>query len=173
MAVIVGIFIGCALFITMGFTLFTDVKLWGVAREGFRAMRQVPPEQRRRTYVMMATTYLGSAAYVLFLAIAPFGRRDTMIWFLIVPFLVLAPLGMIAAGIRSYRLGRHQTLGDSYVHPKRPKGERTAYKYGGSLGWIASMIDPETSSWKAARRPKPERDLTDRDEPETSDDSSL
>jgi hypothetical protein len=112
MAVIVGIFIGCALFITMGFTVVTDVKLWGVAREGFRAMRQVPPEQRRRTYVMMATTYLGSAAYVLFLAIAPFGRRDTMIWFLIVPFLVLAPVGMIAAGMRAYRLGRHPSSGE-------------------------------------------------------------
>jgi hypothetical protein len=104
--IVIGLFVGCALFITMGLSLFADVKLWGVAREGFRAMRQIPPERRRRTYMMMATTYLGSAGYVLFLAIAPFGRRDTMIWFLIVPFLVVVPVGTVAAAVRAYRLGR-------------------------------------------------------------------
>jgi hypothetical protein len=26
--------------------------------------------------------------------------------------------------------------------------QRTPYRYGGSLGWVASMMDPETSSWK-------------------------
>ena len=107
MAIVIGVLLGCALFITMGFNLFAEVKLWGVAREGFRAMRQIPPERRRRTYLMMATTYLGSAGYVLFLALAPFGRRDTMIWFLIVPFLIVVPAGTVAAAVRAYRLGRH------------------------------------------------------------------
>ena len=39
---------------------------------------------------------------------------------------------------------------------ERPKGERTPYKYGGSLGWVASMIDPETSSWNPMRLRKNE-----------------
>ncbi len=106
MAIVVGVFIGCALFITMGFTLFTDAKLWGIAREGFRARRQIPAEQRRRMYAMMATVYPLAAGYVVFLAIAPFGRRDTIIWFLIVPFLIVVPVGRIAAAVRGYRLGR-------------------------------------------------------------------
>jgi hypothetical protein len=106
MTIVIGVFLACAVFISMGFSLFADVKLWGVARTGFRAMREIPPERRRRTYVLMATTYLGSAGYVLFLALAPFGRRATMIWFLIVPFLVVVPVGTIAAAIRAYRLGQ-------------------------------------------------------------------
>ena len=56
--------------------------------------------------------------------------------------------------------------------PERPKSKRTPYKYGGSLGWIASMIDPNTSSWKPIRRPKDERAQAARHETETRDDSS-
>lgn len=55
---------------------------------------------------------------------------------------------------------------------ERPEGKRTPYKYGGSLGWIASMIDPETSSWKPGRRPKVERMQDDRPESQTTDDSA-
>jgi hypothetical protein len=105
-AIVIGVVIGCALFITTGFTLFTDAKLWGIAREGFRARREIPVEQRRRLYSMMATVYFLAGGYVVFLVIAPFGRRDTIIWFLIVPFLIVVPVGTIAAAVRGYRLGR-------------------------------------------------------------------
>jgi hypothetical protein len=55
---------------------------------------------------------------------------------------------------------------------ERAKSKRTPYKYGGSLGWIASMIDPETSSWKPIRRTKAERPQATRQETGTNDDSS-
>jgi hypothetical protein len=163
-AIVVGIFLGCALFITTGFTLFADVKLWGIAREGFRARHEMPPQQRRRMYVMMATVYPLAAGYVVFLAIAPFGRRDTFIWFLIVPFLVVVPVGTIAAALRSYRLGQQTPREPSHAVP--PGGERTPYKHGGSLGWVASVIDPDTSSWKPTSPPDGKHRHADQQEPE-------
>lgn len=54
---------------------------------------------------------------------------------------------------------------------ERPKSARTPYKYGGSLGWIASMIDPDTSSWKPTR-PSDDRTQADRREPEDDESSS-
>ena len=50
-------------------------------------------------------------------------------------------------------------------------GKRTPYKYGGSLGWIASMIDPETSGWKPAL-PKQKQTSGDSREPDAKDESS-
>jgi hypothetical protein len=170
MAVIVGIVIACALFVTLAGGVFTDFKIFGLLRE---QRRTLPAEAQRQTLVLMATVFPVVIGYLAFLfVLAPLGRRATVIWFLIVPFMVLMPLGMIAAAMRSYRLGRHRTSGDVYGHDEGPKAERTPYKYGGSLGWVASMIDPETSSWKATNRPKPKPQQADPDESETSDDSS-
>jgi hypothetical protein len=58
---------------------------------------------------------------------------------------------------------------DTSTRVGRPKAKRTPYKYGGSLGWIASMIDPETSRWKPSR-PKDERSQVERRESGTDDD---
>jgi len=169
-AIVIGVFIGCAVFIAMGFHLFANAKLFGVAREGFRAFREVPAQTRHRTYRMMATTYLGTLGYVVFLIVAPFGRRDTIIWFLVVPFLIVVPLGTVAAAVRGYRLGRRPSRDGSHVRP--PKGERTPYKYGGSLGWVASMMDPATSSWKPSSPPKGTGAEADKVESDAGDESS-
>ena len=170
MAIIVGIVIACALFVTLAGGVFTDFKIFGLLCE---QRRTLPAEAPRQAIVLMATVFPVVIGYLAFLfVVAPFGRRATVIWFLIVPFLVLMPLGMVAAAVRSYRLGRHHTSGDGYKHAERPNAERTPYKYGGSLGWAASMIDPETSSWKATSRQKPKPEQADRDKSETSDDSS-
>jgi hypothetical protein len=118
MAVIVGIIIACALFVTLAATLFTDVKVFGLLREQRRTM---PPEARRETMRLFAILTPLEVAYLAFVfVIAPFGRRDTVIWCLIVPFLVLVPLGTIAAGIRAYRLGRHEIAseGDRATLPR-------------------------------------------------------
>lgn len=114
---------------------------------------------------MMATVYPLAAGYVVFLAMGPFGRRDTIIWFLIVPFLVVVLIGTIAAAVRAYRLGRRPSREQS--HHTQPEGERTPYKSGGSLGWVASMIDPGTSSWKPTSPTKDEIGQADQHGPDT------
>jgi hypothetical protein len=72
--------------------------------------------------------YLVVGAYYALLITAPLGRRNTIIYFLIVPFLTLVPLGMIAAGIYGYRGGPHpRPTGDQKRQgrlrnrPNRPK----------------------------------------------------
>ncbi len=103
MVVIVGIVIVCAMFVVLYGTVFADFKVFGLLREQRRTM---PPEVRRRANRMMAILILLTWGYLAFVfVIAPLGRRATVIWFLIVPFLVLAPVGAIAAGVRGYRLG--------------------------------------------------------------------
>jgi hypothetical protein len=103
MAVVVGILIGGALLVTLGGSVFTDIKIFGLAREQRRAM---PRSTRRQVDRMMATIFVLTTGYLAFLfVIAPFGRRDTVIWFLIVPFLIFAPLGTIAAAVRGRRVG--------------------------------------------------------------------
>jgi len=110
MAVAVGILIGGALLATLAGSVFTDIKIFGLAREQRRAM---PTSLRRQVDRMMATIFVLTTGYLAFLfVIAPFGRRDTVIWFSIVPFLVLAPIGAIVAGVRGYRLGRHSGSGE-------------------------------------------------------------
>jgi len=46
--------------------------------------------------------------------------------------------------MRMFRIKKHQESG----RVETPTVRRTPYRYGGSLGWLASMLDPETSSWK-------------------------
>ena len=91
------------MFVTLWVTLFTDVKIWGVVRQQQRAFRKLPRERRRRALVQMTVTYLVVGGWYALLITAPLGRRDTFIYFLIVPFLALVPLGIVAAGIYGAR----------------------------------------------------------------------
>jgi hypothetical protein len=112
-AIIAGITIAFALVITLSATVFTEAKLWGLFREQRRAFRQIPRDRRRRIYVRMTVMYLLIGAYYALLLTAPLGRRNTFIYFLIVPFLILVPLGTTAAGVYGYRGRRHRRPGDS------------------------------------------------------------
>jgi hypothetical protein len=102
-AIIAGVILAFAMFVTLWVTLFTDVKVWGLFREQRRAFRKIPRERRRRIYVRMTVSYLVVGAYYALLIAAPLGSRNTIIYFLIVPFLTLVPLGTIATGIYGYR----------------------------------------------------------------------
>jgi hypothetical protein len=119
MVVIVGIVMACAMFVTLSGTVFADSKVFGLLREQRRTM---PAEVRRRANRMVAMVIPVTWGYVAFLfLIAPLGRRAIVIWFLIVPFLVLAPLGTIAAGVRAYRLGRDRGSGEGDRWRPRPR----------------------------------------------------
>jgi hypothetical protein len=110
MVVIVGIFIVAAMVVTLSGSVFTDIKLFGLLRE---QQRTIPKEVRRKTMLVFAVLAPLEAGYLAFLfVIAPFGRRATVIWFLIVPFLIVVPLWTIFVGVRAYRTGRHPTSGD-------------------------------------------------------------
>jgi hypothetical protein len=101
MAVVVGILIGGALLVTVAGAVFTGIKIFGLAREQRQGM---PASTRRQVDRMMATIFVLTSGYLAFLfVVSPFGRRDTVIWFLIVPFLVFAPIGTIAAAVRGRR----------------------------------------------------------------------
>jgi hypothetical protein len=118
MAVVVGIVIACAMFVTLYGTMFADFKVFGLLRQQRRTM---PPEARRQANRMMAIIFPATWGYLAFLfVIAPFGRRATVIWFLIVPFLVLVPLWTVFVGVRAYRVGRHpaSTEGDKTTLPQ-------------------------------------------------------
>ena len=105
MAVVVGILIGGALLVTLAGAVFTDIKIFGLAREQRQGM---VASTRRQVDRMMATIFVLASGFLAFLFVmAPFGRRDTVIWFLIVPFLVCAPLGTIAAAVRGRRRDRN------------------------------------------------------------------
>jgi hypothetical protein len=103
MKVLIGVFLGAALVITLAVTVLTDVKLWGLVRESGKSFRRLPPERRRRAVIWLAATYalvLGEGAVVV---IAPFGVGTTLTWFVIIPLLVIVFVAIIAAGIRGFR----------------------------------------------------------------------
>jgi hypothetical protein len=54
-----------------------------------------------------------------------------------------------------------------------PRPVRTPYKYGGSLGWIMSIMDPETSSWKRANPLEQDSDAPDRRHASQPDDDQI
>jgi amino acid transporter len=101
MVVIAGIVIACATFVLLSGTLFTDLKMFELLRE---QRRTIPADVRHRADRMMAVISVITLGYLaLVFIIAPIGRRATVIWFLIVPFLVLIPIWTITVGIRAYR----------------------------------------------------------------------
>lgn len=69
--------------------------------------------------------------------------------------------------MRSLRKKKHEQSGSV----EAPTVGRTPYRYGGSLGWLPSMLDPETSSWKPMSL-KRQRELGTQREPDSKDDRS-
>src|SRR5690349_686871 len=58
-------------------------------RESHASLRRLQPEKRRRVIGQLAVTYLIAGAWVAVLVSAPFGRRATIIYFVIVPFVAV------------------------------------------------------------------------------------
>ena len=108
MSLAIGVFIAAAMIITLCVSLLTNVKLWGLIRESHASLRRLEPEKRRRVIGRLAVTYLIAGAWLAVLLSAPFGRRATIIYFVIVPFFVVIPIVVIAAGIRGFRDGRQR-----------------------------------------------------------------
>ena len=107
----------CALFITIRSPCSPMRSSRESRAKDSRRRREIPAEQRHQIYAMIATVYPLAAGYIVFLAIAPFGQRDTIISFLIVPFLIVVPVGRIAAAVtaaasdgdlRTITLNKHQ-----------------------------------------------------------------
>lgn len=112
MDVIVGIVIAGAMFVTLAGGVFANAKVFGLLRE---QRRTIPREVQRQTMWLFAIVVPVVIGYLAFLfVIAPIGRRNNVIWFLIVPFLILVTLGTIAGGIRVYRVGRPPSSGKSW-----------------------------------------------------------
>jgi hypothetical protein len=103
MKVAIGIFFAAAMLITLGGSIVTNVKLWGLIRESRSFFRQLPREKRRGVVVQLVAIYAVVLAEGAVILAAPFGVRETLTYFVILPFVVLAPLGTIAVGVRGFR----------------------------------------------------------------------
>lgn len=103
MDILIGLFVGAALLITLAATVVTDVQMWRLFRESREKIRALPPERRRVVHfemVAMPSFVIALAAVVI---IAPFGVRNTLTYFVILPVVVLVPVALIATGVRGFR----------------------------------------------------------------------
>jgi amino acid transporter len=103
MSIVLGVFVGAAMLIALAATVLTDVKIWRLVRESHRDFLRLPPERRRRALGVMLATYLVAFGYMALLLVAPFGVRRTLMYFVILPFVVIIPVGVIVAGVRGFR----------------------------------------------------------------------
>ena len=101
--IVVDFFIVGALIASLCGALITFPVLGGLFKEQRETIRKMTPERRRSFYRSTAITYLSVGAYFALMLWHPFGLRNTFIYCLIIPFLVLAPLGTLAVGLRSRR----------------------------------------------------------------------
>ena len=51
----------------------------------------------------MVVTYIVAFGYLALVLAAPFGVRRTLTYFVILPVVLIVPVGVIAAGVRGYR----------------------------------------------------------------------
>jgi hypothetical protein len=108
MSVVIGLFVVAAMAITLGATIVTNVKIWGLVKE-FRLMfRRLTPAKRRSVLTRLAAIYAVVLAEGAIVLTAPFGVRKTLTYFVILPFVVLMPVAIIAAGVRGFRGQRHR-----------------------------------------------------------------
>jgi hypothetical protein len=103
MKVAIGIFLACGMAVAIGAAVLTNVKLWGLVRESRRSFRQLPRDKRRGILLRLAATSAVVLAEYAVVLTAPFGVRKTLTYFVILPFVVLAPLGLLAVGFRGQR----------------------------------------------------------------------
>jgi hypothetical protein len=103
MSILLGVFVGAAVLITLAATVLTDFKVWHLVRESRRSLLRLPPDRRRRALRLMAVTYLVAFGYAALVLVAPFGVRKTLVYFVILPFVLIVPVGVIVAGVRGFR----------------------------------------------------------------------
>jgi hypothetical protein len=106
--VLIGVFLAAAMLITFAATVLTDIKLWGLVRESRKSFRALPPDKRCGFLLRLAAIYGLAFGYLALILIAPFGMRKTLTYFVIVPFVIILPVAVIAAGIRGFRGQRHR-----------------------------------------------------------------
>jgi hypothetical protein len=103
MNIVIGVFVGAAMIIALAATVLTDIKVWGLVRQSRSSFRQLPPDRRRRALRVMVVTYVVALGYTAVLLAAPFGVRRTLTYFVILPFVLIVPVAVIAAGVRGFR----------------------------------------------------------------------
>jgi hypothetical protein len=103
MTIVAGVIAACAMLVALCGAIFTDIKVFELFRESRRVLARLPAERRRGVYLRPTITYTVVGAYFALMVLHPFGLRNTFIYCLIVPFLVLAPLSTLAVGIRAHR----------------------------------------------------------------------
>jgi amino acid transporter len=103
MSILLGAFFGAAMLIALAATVLTDVKIWRLVRESHQSLRRLPPERRRRALRVIVVSYVVAFGYTALLLVAPFGVRRTLTYFVILPFVLIVPLGVIVAGVRGLR----------------------------------------------------------------------
>lgn len=104
--VVLGIVIAVALSIRFAGELVTFYAL-KVVREDHKQRRQpMSRAQLRRLDAQFAALMLATFAYLAIFVIQPFGERDTFLYVLIIPFLVLIPVGTVALVVITQRRGR-------------------------------------------------------------------
>jgi hypothetical protein len=59
-SIVLGVFVGAALLITLAATVLTDFKVWNLLRESHRSLLQLPPDRRRRMLRLLVVTYLSA-----------------------------------------------------------------------------------------------------------------
>ena len=100
---LVDFFIAGGLIASLCGALITWLVIAGLFKDQRRMFREMPPAKRRSIYRQLALMYGVVGGYFALLVVHPFGLRNTFIYCLIIPFLVLAPLGTLVAGLRSWR----------------------------------------------------------------------
>jgi hypothetical protein len=103
MNVAIGIFLAGAMIIALAGAILMNVKLWELIRESGSPLRRLPPEKRRGILLRATAIYVVVLVEVAVVLIAPFGIRKTLTYFVILPFVALAPAAIIGVGIRGFR----------------------------------------------------------------------
>ena len=75
-------------------------------REHRRIYDRLTPGQRRSAYLKQAVMYLVVLAWLAVIVAAPFGLRDNLTYFVIIPFVVVIPIALFVVGARGRRNAR-------------------------------------------------------------------
>jgi hypothetical protein len=106
MGVLLGIFVFAALTVAMGATLVTNRATWEFWRQQRREWRAMPPEKRREITVRGLSIAVPILMWMAVVVIAPRGLRHTLTYLVILPLVVVGPVGTIIVGVRAARRPR-------------------------------------------------------------------
>lgn len=98
MSVVIAVVVVVAMVVTLAASVITNIKTWQMVRESWVTYRRLPRDRRRRLLSRMSAMYAFLLAWFALILIAPPGVRDTLLYFVGVPVIVVVPMALIALG---------------------------------------------------------------------------